>query len=110
MAEYLSRLFKCLEEFRKFEDQMPMQRAATFVAIAIHEGCTMKQLSEWLGVTISTCNRNVAALGDEHRNGGKGLGWVITKPDPAEPRRNLMFLTPNGKRVASALLAAMKSA
>ena len=51
----LSGLLKCLEELRKMEDQMPMQMAATFLLVATHEGCTHKQLSEWLGVEASTC-------------------------------------------------------
>lgn len=64
----------------------------------------MQQLSDWLGVSLSTCSRNLTALGDVHRNGKPGLQVVITKPDPADARRMMAFLTPKGKRVATSLL------
>lgn len=100
----LNRLFQCCEELRKLEDQMPMQKVATLILIAMHEGVTMKQLAEWTGTSQASCSRNLAALGEVHRLGKPGLGLVVTKEDPVEPRRKVAFLTPRGRRVISSLL------
>lgn len=96
-------LLKCMEDFRALEEQMPMQKAAVFLLVALHEGCTMRQLSNWLGVSLSTCSRNLAALGDVHRNGDPGLRVITLTNDPADPRRKLAFLTPKGQQIIASL-------
>lgn len=56
-----------LEEFRKVDPDMPLQMAATFLVVANNEGVTMKELGDKLGISQSSCSRNVAALSKVHR-------------------------------------------
>lgn len=99
----LNSLTRCLEELRKLDEQMPMQRAVIFLLIAQHKSCTMQQLSEWTGHSVSTCNRNTAALSTTHWNGKPGLGVVSMEPDPNEPRRKLITLSASGRRIVASL-------
>lgn len=105
MRPPLQKLYLCMEEMRKIEDDMPVQRMVLFLLIAGKPGITYKELTDAAGVTNSTVSRNVAALGKLDRHGKPGHDLVETAPDPREPRRNLLRLTPKGARVAKTLIA-----
>jgi len=66
------------------------------IHVASRPGCTMKDISDRAGVSLSTVSRNLRTLGREGRNQKKGLNLIRTVPDPAEPRRLLVYLTPKG--------------
>jgi len=102
-TKLLHQYWKALEQLRSVDPEMPLQRASTFIYIATHEGCTIKSISDALGVVASTTNRNVRALGKTHRSGKGGHGLVISDVDPVDPRRLLFSLTPQGKRIATAI-------
>ena len=96
-------IWKCLEELRKIEPEMPIQRASTFIYVAAHEGSTIRQVSEAVGVVLSTTNRNLRALGNKHRNGSAGFDLVFTEKDPIDCRRLVVKLTNKGIRVRKSL-------
>lgn len=100
---------KMLEEFRKIEPDMPLQMAATFLTVANEEGITMKTLGERLGISQSSCSRNIAALSKFHRLNKPGHDLVCATEDPVERRRKIVKLTPKGKRVAEALLEILEA-
>ena len=95
---------RLLEEFRKLDSEMPIQMAATFLMVANEEGITMKNLGNRLGISQSSCSRNVAALSRWHRLGNPGHDLLYAIEDPVERRRKIVKLTPKGKRVAETVL------
>jgi len=104
MKHELNALFKCVEEFRKVDDEMPSQRMAITLLVAMHGDVTQKFLSEMTGLSISSINRHVAALSKVNPNNKKaGCDLVETTEDPTEPRRLICHLTSRGKRVVSTL-------
>jgi DNA-binding MarR family transcriptional regulator len=98
-AGQLSKVWRVIEEFRKLDPELPSQTINTFMYVAMHEGCTMKQLSEALGVAQSTMSRNVSALSKLHRLGKPGLDVVKSEIDPYERRRRIVTLTPRGRKL-----------
>lgn len=60
----LVQLFKAIEEFRGVDREMPAQGVALFLYSAIYPGCTMADLQKNLGMTQSSCSRNVSALSE----------------------------------------------
>ena len=93
-----------IEEFRKFDPEMPIQTVAVFLKVANEDGITMKDLGESLGIPQSSCSRNVAALSKLNRLNKSGHDLVYAVEDPVERRRKIVKLTPKGKRVAESLL------
>lgn len=99
----LAKVVKCLEEFRKIDPQIPPQTAVSFLWVCIHDGITMKDLSDRVGVSQSSMSRNIAALSETHRYGKPGYDLVYATEDPAERRRKIVKLTPKGRRIAASL-------
>jgi DNA-binding MarR family transcriptional regulator len=82
---------------------MPIQMAAVFLYVAMHDGCTMKQIAEVLGLSQASASRNCQALGKYQKQGKLGYDLVETVDDPAERRRKIVKLTRKGKRLAARL-------
>jgi DNA-binding MarR family transcriptional regulator len=101
----LSKVAAALEEFRKLDAQMPPQMMQTFLWVCVHDGITMKDLADRVGISQSSMSRNVAALSKQHRLGKPGYDLIAATEDPAERRRKIVTLTPKGKRVAASLSA-----
>jgi DNA-binding MarR family transcriptional regulator len=99
------RMFKAIEEFRKLDQELPSQTVNTFLYIVVHEGCTMKDIADALGVAQSTMSRNVSALSKIHRLRKPGLDLVKATEDPYERRRKIVTLTPRGKQLKDRLMA-----
>lgn len=108
MKKPLAKGLRILEEFRKVEPEMPMQMAAAFLIVALEEGITMKRLGERLGISQSSCSRNIAALSKVHRLNKQGYDLVVAEEDPLERRRKIVKLTAKGKRVAEAIAEIIK--
>lgn len=99
----LWQLFKAIEEFRRFDAEIPTQTVNTFLYVATHEGCTMKDVADALGVAQSTMSRNVATLDRINRHHQPGLDLVRAVEDPAERRRKIISLTPKGRQLTARL-------
>lgn len=103
----LVQLFKAIEDFRGIDPEMPAQGVALFLYSAIYPGCTMTDLQKSLGMTQSSCSRNVSALSDWHRLDKPGHGLLAATPDPMERRRKIVRLTEKGEQLAIALTDAV---
>ena len=103
----LVQLFKAIEEFRGVDPEMPAQGVALFLYSAIYPGCTMADLQKNLGMTQSSCSRNVSALSEWHRLEKPGLGLIVATPDPMERRRKIVQLTEKGQQLAVSLTEAV---
>lgn len=103
----LVQIFKAIEEFRGVDPEMPAQGAALFLYSAIYPGCTMTDLQKSLGMTQSSCSRNVSALSEWHRLEKPGHGLLAATPDPMERRRKIVRLTEKGEQLAVSLTEAV---
>lgn len=96
-----------VDVLRMVDDQMPSQQMAVLMAVALRPGITMQQLGDMVGISQSSCSRNVGALGEWHRKGIPGHGLVEAIEDPIERRRKVMFLTGKGRTIVGKLLQAL---
>lgn len=96
-------LFKAIEEFRKLDPEIPSQTVNTYLYVASHEGCTMKDIAEALGVAQSTMSRNISTLDKINRHHQPGLNLVNAVEDPNERRRKIVTLTPRGRQLMARL-------
>jgi DNA-binding MarR family transcriptional regulator len=98
---------RVLEEFRRLDPDLPIQYALSFLTIAQHEGMSMGELAQHLGIAQSSASRNIAALSKWHSFGKAGHDLVEAHEDPRERRRKLVQLTPKGQRLVKILEAIM---
>jgi DNA-binding MarR family transcriptional regulator len=98
-------VIRVLEEFRRLDPDMPIQYALSFLTIARHEGLSMGDLAQRLGIAQSSASRNIAALSKWHSFGKAGHGLVEAHEDPRERRRKIVRLTPRGHHLVAVLRA-----
>ena len=71
-----------------------------FLLIAQKEGIAQREIVQRTGLTQPTVSRIIARLANAPDKGrGGGLHWVEANPDPMEPRRYILSLTPKGHKV-----------
>lgn len=100
--------FRFLEELRKLDPEMQLQTAQTFMCVALRPGITMKEIGDKLGLSQSSCSRNVAALSKWHRLNKPGHNLVVAVEDPMERRRKVVNLTQDGERMARNIKALLE--
>jgi DNA-binding MarR family transcriptional regulator len=103
-------LIECIEEFRKIDPEMPIQRIEVFLTVARSEGITYYEVSERVDLALSSVNRNIRDLGDMNRKGQRGYGLIETRPDPVQTKRKACWLTPKGRRVVRSLASSLGDA
>lgn len=103
----LNSAMKILSALREDDEQMQMQTAQVFIAIAMQPGITAQQIGEQVGLSQSSVSRNTAALGEWHRFGKPGLDWIEAVADPRERRRRIHFLTIKGRKKAREVIEAV---
>jgi DNA-binding MarR family transcriptional regulator len=112
----LKRLELILEEFRKIDPEMQMQKAMAFLAIAERDAegregqpLTIMALGERLGLAPASASRNVGVLtAGKDFKGREGHGLVAVEEDPSDRRARVLRLTPKGKRVMSTIKSLME--
>lgn len=110
MATYgreISGLLRAIDAIRTDSNDMPAQQVMCLLTIALRPGITMEDLGQEVGITQSSCSRNVAALSKWHRLGKPGADYVEAIEDPRERRRKIMYLTPKGKQVVRRAIEAV---
>lgn len=99
-------LMQAVDALREDAIDMPVQQILTLLAVALEPGLTMATLGERVGMSQSSCSRNVMALSDWSRHRVPGLGLVEARDDPRERRRKIVNLTAKGEaRIARAMQA-----
>lgn len=100
----LAALIDALEELRKLDDEMPIQTAVTFLTAALKPGCSMKELSDRIGLGQSSASRNVSTLAKWKSPGRPGHEVLETAEDILDRRRKVVDLTPKGKRIIDSIV------
>jgi len=104
-GDEIATVVRVLEEFRRFDPDMPIQYALSFLTIAQNEGLSMGDLAQRLGIAQSSASRNIAALSRWHSFGKDGHNLVEAREDPRERRRKIVSLTPRGHHLVATLRA-----
>ena len=92
-----------VDELRKLDPEMPAQRIATYLTIALREGISVVEMSNLTGQSTSSSTRNLQSLGVDKvtgkRLGKNGVGLVRLESDPVDGRKKNCYLTPLGHAV-----------
>jgi len=77
--------------------------------VADEPGLSQTELASRIGITQAAMSRNMDTLGIAGRKDreGPGLGWITSQDDPTDDRPNRVYLTDEGQRVLSLLLASL---
>jgi DNA-binding MarR family transcriptional regulator len=104
-SDEIATLIRVLEVLRRFDPDMPIQYALSFLTVAQNEGLSIRDLSERLGIAQSSASRNVAALSRWRSFDRPGHDLVQAVEDPQERRRKVVTLTETGRALAEELCA-----
>jgi DNA-binding MarR family transcriptional regulator len=96
----IDKLLRTIGTFRSLDPDIPSQTIATFLVAMDHEGETISQLRDRLGMTTASASRNIAYLTDWHRLKRPGLNLLTADTDPMNRRTRRVFLTVKGRQLA----------
>lgn len=97
MEPRLRDLMLALGQLRDLDPDMPMAQAMSLLEIATHEGLSLKELADRVGIGMASASRYVAAFGKPNPKGTKGHGLVVAVEDPMERRKKIITLTVKGR-------------
>lgn len=97
------RLARCIAELRALHSEIQAQTIHVLLEVAIQPDITMGGLVKKTGLAQASCSRNVSLLSIRDRHDRPGLGLVESEEDPAERRRKIVRLTPNGQELIALL-------
>lgn len=105
----LRSFYSGIEILREYWPEMPIQTAATFLAIASAKDqvLTQHELQFHVKLAQSTLSKNVYYLCEWRKQGVKGAGLIRQVPDPLDRRHRLVMLTPKGEEVARRIIQAL---
>ena len=90
------------EMLRTQHRELPAQAITVLLYVASHNPCHKQAIEEDQGLTTASCSRMIALLTDGPIRPGvktRGLGLVKKYTDPANHRRFMVSLTPDGERI-----------
>lgn len=94
-------LAEVIDLLRLMDREVPAQVVATFLYVAMHDGCHKQALEEDLQMTTASGSRNTSWLTKKHRLKKPGLDLITKEVDPTNRRRAILRLTPKGKALAN---------
>lgn len=111
MRKVAAQLRLALEQFRLLDPEIPIQQVVMFLIIARNtdepEGTSQRELSDQLGIAISSVSRNLASLYQEDRWGRPGHQLIEREPDPNHSQKFIYRLSPKGKQIMTSLSVAL---
>lgn len=97
-------LLRAVTLLRTLDPEMTLSRLHVFLLIAGKKDTLVRDLSRATGLNQATISRSIAMLSDKPQRGNReGLNWVAATPDPDDPRRVFVNLTPTGTKVLADL-------
>ena len=74
-----------------------------FFYVASHAPCHKKAVEMDIGISTASSSRNTDLLSSEYGKGQQGLNLIRKEVDPTNNRRQILFLTKKGERLAKTL-------
>jgi DNA-binding MarR family transcriptional regulator len=88
---------------------MTCNTAISLLTVAMFEGRSAREYQELLNLSQSTMSRHLLDLGDITRKREPGLQLIEQHTDPDDRRKQLYHLTPKGRALVAALVAAIQA-
>lgn len=88
-------------------DQLSLMTLRTFLEVAHSEGSSVSELSESMGVPLSTTSRQLLDLGLRNRKKEEGHGLVESRITMGDLRRKEYYLTDRGRKLLEQLADAL---
>lgn len=98
----LEKLQTVLQELVKIDPEFPLQWVCVFLEISMNEGCSLKDVAEETGISMSVMSRTIGALSN-YRRMGKPYGLVLVKMAKDDRRRKELYLSAKGKKLIDSL-------
>ena len=95
-----------LETLRQIDSEFPLQYSICLAQISMEEGMSLTELSQKMGLGLSTVSRIVGAL-SKYRQNGNPYGLIELKISPEERRKKAIYLTPKGRDVLAQIYKAL---
>lgn len=95
-----------LETLRKIDSEFPLQYSICLAQISMEEGMSLTELSQKMGLGLSTVSRIVGAL-SKYRQNGNPYGLIELKISPEERRKKAIYLTSKGRDVLAQIYKAL---
>ena len=99
----MAKLAQAIEHFRTLDKEIPAQVIATFLYVASHDDCSKVDLEKALSFSSASGSRNTDWLSAFHRLNKPGLGLIIKYRDPNNRRRQVLQLSPKGRKLVQEL-------
>ena len=99
----MSKLAQAIEHFRTLDKEIPAQVIATFLYVASHDDCNKVDLEKGLNFSTASGSRNTDWLSAYHRLNKPGLGLIIKYRDPNDRRKQVLQLSPKGRKLVQKL-------
>lgn len=100
----VKRLMAVLEEFKNISPTMSVQQILAFLAVAMNEGTSLKDIVESSGVKTPTMSRHLIDLGPRNRRMEPGLNLIEVRQDPMELRKNQYTLSDRGRYLVNLII------
>lgn len=105
----LEKAHKIIEEFRKLDENMPIQQAAVFLAVALNNDASQKEIAEFAGLGQGSASRNLSAFLKTNRFKRPGFNVIENEHDPMELRIKRHRLNKKGARIAQTIADIIKN-
>lgn len=106
MTKNLTGMTRLTAYLLDLDADMTVSRLNIFLLCIGKENVLVRELCKKTGLGQSTVARTVALLSDKPLRGQKeGINWLRTDPDPEDPRRVVINVTPKGQKVADTILS-----
>ncbi|MBO8239807.1 winged helix-turn-helix transcriptional regulator [Prochlorococcus marinus XMU1412] len=99
----MAKLAQAIEHFRTLDKEIPAQVIATFLYVASHDDCSKVDLEKALAFSTASGSRNTDWLSAYHRLNKPGLGLIIKYRDPNNRRKQVLQLSPKGRKLVQEL-------
>lgn len=100
----LGQVGKVLDVFLKVDQGMSLSNVRLFLEVARKPGISLTDLSEQVGLALSTTSISVGILGRYGRGGRAGLELMATVENPTNRRAKVVELTAKGEKLLASML------
>jgi DNA-binding MarR family transcriptional regulator len=102
-AEWISKVLRTLDAFRKVNQNVTANQMAVFLHIALQPGITQRELSDRTGLDDGTVSRIVAILSDRGAGERAGMDLINIGAVPGDYRKRSHTQTTQGKRLLNTI-------
>lgn len=104
----IHRLLEALEEFRRLDPEMPLQRACYLLWTALHQPCSQADVGVALRISEAARSRNKDLLADFKHGKTEPLGLIQAEQSIENRSANVLTLTAKGSQFLKRVMMKLK--